>query len=401
MAVLTEFVAAINQICSERGIDPESVYETLENAVLVAYKKETGLKEAECLDVELDRSTAEFKLICKKEIVKKVDDELSQISLTEAKKIDSKFKLGDFVEVEMPSQDLGRIAAQTAKQVILQNISELEKESVLKEFSGRVGEVFTALMQRMQRDRAVFEIGKATAYMPINEQIPGEFYRIGERYKVLLKEIGDATGSRELIVSRSDPDFLRALFEMEVPEINSGIIEIKAIAREAGSRSKIAVFSNQEGVDPIGSCVGQRGIRIANIMAELGEERIDIIEWDEDPEKFLENSLSPASTNSVKIEDGIAYVIVDEDQLSLAIGKDGQNVRLAAKLTGYKIDIQGPEGTKRVKADEEGEEVIEEESIEPVDKKKEDDEKAEEKKKVKKEVKKEDKKKVKKEEKKA
>jgi N utilization substance protein A len=195
-------------------------------------------------------------------------------------------------------------------------------------------------MQRMQRGEVIFEIGKATAIMPQEEQIGNEFYRIGERYKVLLKNIEEG----QIIVSRSDPEFLIELFKLEVPEIESGVVEIKAIAREAGMRSKIAVVSNQDGVDPIGSCVGQRGIRIANIMNELGEEKIDIIEWAEDEEDFVANALSPAKVNEVDIEDETATVKVDADQLSLAIGKEGQNVRLAWKLTGMKIDIEGPEG---------------------------------------------------------
>lgn len=364
MASLTEFVAAVNQICSERGINPEIVYSSLENAVLIAYKKEFDIKEAENLAVELDRDTGKFRMIAKKEVVKRVTDKLTQISLKDASEIDSKVKVGEFVEVELPSQELGRIAAQTAKQVILQGINEAEKEAVLEEFSGKVGEVFTALMQRMQRGQAVFEIGKATAYMPLEEQIPGEFYRIGERYKVLLKEIKDSPNGKELIISRSDPQFLIALFEMEVPEISSKVVEVKAVAREAGSRSKMAVVSNQEGVDPIGSCVGQKGVRIANVMAELGEEKIDIIEWDAELPKFVENALSPAKSESVKVKDGVATVKVAEDQLSLAIGRDGQNVRLAAKLTIMKIDIQGPAKTEKKEEVVEEVETKEEEVVE-------------------------------------
>ncbi len=348
MAVLTEFVVAINQICSERGLDPDKIYSTLESAILQAYRKEFGISEDHCLSVELDREEGKFKMIAKKKVVKKVKDKDCEISLAEAKKTDTSVKEGETLEIEMPSEALGRIAAQTAKQVIYQSINEAEKEAILEEFSGKVGEVFTALMQRMQRDRAVFEIGKANAYMPIEESIPGEFYRIGERYKVLLKEIAETPSGRDLIISRLDPKFLEALFEIEVPEISSGVIEIKGVAREAGSRSKIAVVSNQEGVDPIGSCVGQRGIRIANIMGELGEERIDIIEWDSDIKNFVENSLSPAKVNSVRVEDDVAFVKVDEDQLSLAIGKEGQNVRLAAKLTGLKIQVEGPDSVEEV-----------------------------------------------------
>jgi N utilization substance protein A len=222
----------------------------------------------------------------------------------------------------------------------LQKIRESEKEAVISEYSDKVGEVFTALMQRMQRGEVVFEIGKATAFMPPEEQIPNEFYRLGDRYKVLLKDIVDS----QMVVSRADPKFLIELFKLEVPEIESGVLEIMAIAREAGSRSKMAVKSTQDGVDPIGSCVGQRGIRIANVMNELGEEKIDIIEWDEEPEEFVAKALSPAKIEEVTIEDETATVIVEDDQLSLAIGRDGQNVRLAWKLTGYKIDIVGSGG---------------------------------------------------------
>jgi len=341
MAMVSEFVAAVNQICAERGINQESVFTALEEAVLSAYKKEFGKEEVENLMVELDRESGKFKLIAKKNVVKAVKDEETEISLTEAKKVYKQFKIGDQVEVELPSVDFGRIAAQTAKQAILQKISESEKQAILDEFSGKIGEVFTALMQRMQKGQAVMEIGKATAFMPQEEQIPNEFYKVGERYKVLLKEIQDTQSGKALVVSRSDPKFLELLFELEVPEIESGVVEIKACAREAGSRSKIAVISHQQGIDPIGSCVGQKGMRIANIMGELGVEKIDIIEWSDDLEQFVANALSPAKVEAVKIKDGVATVKVPEDQLSLAIGRDGQNVRLAYKLTETKIDIEG------------------------------------------------------------
>ena len=357
MAMVSEFVSAINQIAAERGINPEDVFKALEAAILVAYKKEhfkdeyrkdeeydeedeEDKKIGQNLSVELDRETGEFKLFATKEVVKTVKDHESEISLSDAEYISSNIEIGDSVQIEMPAEELGRIAAQTAKQVILQKIRESEKTAILSEFEGKVGEVFTALMQRMQKGSAVFEIGKATAMMPVEEQVSNEFYRIGERYKVLLKSIEDS----EVIISRADPKFLIELFKLEVPEIESGVVEIKAVAREAGSRSKIAVVSHQEGVDPIGSCVGQGGIRIANIMNELGEEKIDIIEWDDDDETFVANALSPAKILSVKIKDNTATVKTDADQLSLAIGKEGQNVRLAWKLTGYKIDILGPDG---------------------------------------------------------
>lgn len=355
MAMVSEFVAAINQICSERGIEPEAVYTSLETAVLAAYKREYE-KEGDMM-VEMDRETGTFRVIAKKEVVKKVEDENIQISLKEAKKIEPGLEVGDTVEIEQEVEDFGRIAAQTAKQVIMQGIRESEKEAVLQEYSDKIGEIFTAMMHRMQGGNAVFEIGKAVAFMPPDEQVSNEFYRVGERYKVLLKAIEDTPRGRTLVISRSDPDFLIGLFAMEVPEIESGVVEVKGCARESGSRSKMSVTSHQSGVDPIGSCVGQRGMRIANVMSELGEEKIDIIEWREDVEEYVQKALSPAQVISVKVEDGVATVKVEEDQLSLAIGKDGQNVRLAAKLTNLKIDIQGPDGnsSRHTKDEAEGE----------------------------------------------
>lgn len=341
MSMTSEFITAINQISAERGIDKEEIFKALEDAILVAYKKEKyGLDmpeedELSHWSVELNRESGEFQLIATKEVVKKVKDLEKEISLSEAEMISPNIEVGDSIQIEMPEGDFGRIAAQTAKQVILQKIRESEKEAVISEYSDKVGDIFTALMQRMQGGQVIFEIGKATAYMPQEEQISNEFYRLGDRYKVLLKDIVDS----QMVVSRSDPDFLIGLFKLEVPEIESGVLEVKAIAREAGSRSKMAVVSHQDGVDPIGSCVGQRGIRIANVMNELGEEKIDIIEWDEDPEKFVANSLSPAKIDDVRVTEDTATVTVPNDQLSLAIGREGQNVRLAWKLTGFKIDI--------------------------------------------------------------
>lgn len=372
MSMTSELISAINQIAAERGIDKENIFQALESAILSAYRKEkygrvdfsedSEEKIEDNLAVEVDRESGEFHLLANKEVVKKVKDTDKEIALSEAELISPSVEVGDHVQIEMPSEDLGRIATQTAKQVLLQKIREFEKEAVISEFSDKVGEVYTALMQRMQKGMAIFEIGKATAYMPKEEQIDNEFYRVGDRYKVLLKSIDDS----QMLVSRADPLFLVELFKLEVPEIESGVVEVKAVAREAGSRSKIAVVSHQDGIDPIGSCVGQRGIRIANVMNELGEEKIDIIEWDEEMEKFVANALSPAKVESVKIVDGTATVISPDDQLSLAIGRDGQNVRLAWKLTGIKIDIVG-DGSGEKK-----EEVNVEESVEVVEEKKED-----------------------------
>ncbi len=375
MAMTSELVAAINQIAAERGIDKEEVFKALESAILSAVRKERfgridrneeeiDEKWGDNLFAEVDRETGEFKLFASKIVVKKVKDNDKEIALSEAELISPSVEIGDSVQIEMPFDDLGRIATQTAKQALLQKIRESEKDAVISEFSDKVGEVYTALMQRMQKGVAVMEIGKATAFMPQEEQISNEFYRVGERYKVLLKSIEDS----QILVSRADPKFLIELFKLEVPEIESGVVEIKAVAREAGSRSKIAVVSHQEGIDPIGSCVGQRGIRIANVMNELGEEKIDIIEWDEKIEKFVANALSPAKVDSVKISGNTATVECPSDQLSLAIGRDGQNVRLAWKLTDTKIDIVGVGGEEVEEkkdvveeyADETAEEVVEE-----------------------------------------
>ncbi len=371
MAISTDFMAAINQIASERGINADKIYDALKEAIIVAYKKEfyVGGESAEGreenLFVEMNPENGQFRLVAKKLVVERVIDSNYELSLKQAQAISKKLKIGDIVEVELPADDFGRIAAQTAKQVVLQKIRDFEKDAILAEYSGKVGQVFNALMQRMQRGSAIFEIGKATAVMPLEEQISNEFYKVGERYKVLLKDIADTPRGKELIVSRADSNLLVELFKVEVPEIESGVVEIKSVAREAGSRSKIAVVSHQDGVDPIGSCVGQRGIRIANVMGEIGEEKIDIIEWEEDLNKYIANALSPAKVEKVTVKGDTATVKVADDQLSLAIGKDGQNVRLAWKLVGVKIDIVGD--NKKAK-EEVKEEVVEDTKEEETEK---------------------------------
>jgi N utilization substance protein A len=346
MAIVSEFMAAVNQICSERGIDSEEVFQALESAVLAAYRKDYG--GGESLRAELDRDSGEIHIIADKKVVDEVTDEDTQISVEDAKELEPNLEEGDHVEIEMEVEGFGRIAAQTAKQVILQKVRESEKTAIIAEFKDRIGSVVTGLLQRMAGPTAVVEVGKAVAKMPPEEQIPNEFYKIGERYKFYLKEIRN---DQELIVSRGGPEFLIELFRLEVPEIESEVVEIKACAREAGSRSKLAVTSHQDGIDPIGSCVGQKGVRIANIMSELGEEKIDIIEWAENIEDFVANALGPAQVESVSVDGEVAKVKVTDEQLSLAIGKDGQNVRLAAKLTGLKIDITSPSLDSKVSSD--------------------------------------------------
>lgn len=359
MAIQSDFMSAIRQICAERGIEVDDVVEAIKTAMLSAYRK--GYDTGESLTVEIDPEFGTLQVFADKKVVTKVTDTHTQISLKHAQQIEPKLRVGDHIEIEVtPEGDFGRIAAQTAKQVILQQIREAEKEAVIKEFKDKLGTIETAIVQRMDGQNVVLEIRKATAIMLPEEQISNEFYRSGQRLKVLVKQIQKTPKGKRLLASRSDDNFLVELFKLEVPELASGSIDIKSIAREAGSRTKLAVWANVDGVDPIGSFVGQKGLRITNVMNELrnerGEEKIDIILWDENFENFIQNALSPAKVISVKVnnETKEALVIVPDDQLSLAIGREGQNVRLAAKLTGWKIDIRGesdkPEAETEAKA---------------------------------------------------
>ena len=279
------------------------------------------------------------------------------ILLTDAKKLQKKIAVGEDLEIKLQAKDdYGRIAAQTAKQVILQKIREAERESVLEEFQSRQGELVSGIVQRVEGRMVFVDLGKTLGIMPKEEQVPGEFYRPGQRLKFYLLSVEDQPRGPSVVLSRAYPKFISKLFELEVPEIGAGSVEIKAITREPGSRSKIAVVSNEEGIDPVGSMVGQRGTRVSAVINELGGEKIDIIEWAEDPEVYLANSLSPAKVLQVEVQDqNKAVAIVPEDQLSLAIGRDGQNVRLAAKLTGWKVDIRTPEG-KAVSLEEKNDE---------------------------------------------
>ncbi|KXK26151.1 MAG: hypothetical protein TR69_WS6001001145 [candidate division WS6 bacterium OLB20] len=350
MSSQTDFLSAINQIAAERNIDPDEVLEAIKAAVISGFRRDYPEEdEGVSLDVEIDSQMGSIRVYADKKVVDKVTNKATQISLDDAQEIESKIEVGDHIQVDItPSGDFGRVAAQAAKQVILQKIREAEKESVMLEFKDKIGEIDYGVVQRMDGDNVIFEIRRAMAVMPKEDRIPVEFYRSGARLKVLIKDIRTGPRGKQLIVSRADPDFLVGLFKIEVPEILSGSVEIKAIAREAGSRSKVAVMSTSDGVDPIGSCVGQKGVRINAIMNELKfgpvEEKIDIILWDDDTEEFIANALSPAQVERVEIMDEDEHevkVIVPDDQLSLAIGKEGQNVRLAAKLTGWNIDIEG------------------------------------------------------------
>lgn len=352
MAKQTDFMSAVNQIAAERGINAKEVLEAIGQAIKTGFKQDYGLGES--LVVDINEDTGIIGVYADKKVVEKVTTPLTQISLEDAKKIEPKLKIGDHIQVDItPEGDFGRIAAQAAKQVILQKIRESEKEAVMSEVVDKIGTIESGIVQRMDGDSVIVEVRKANAIMPFEERVPREFYKSGSQIKVILKEIKKGPKGKTLIVSRSAPEFLGELFAIEIPEIMSGSVEIMGIAREAGSRSKISVRSNQPGVDPIGSCVGQRGVRINAIMDELRGEKIDIIVWDEDIREYIANALSPAQVDSIEIDEDkeTALVTVPEDQLSLAIGKEGQNVRLAAKLSGWKIDIKGDQSDDVISED--------------------------------------------------
>lgn len=347
----SDFISAIRQIAAERKIDVDSIINAIKEAVASSFRMEYGFEDKDKLQVEIDADHGNIVVYAEKEVASTIEDEKFQISLENAKKITSKVKVGDRVLVDItPKGDFGRIAAQTARQIILQKLREAEKDSAIKSISDKVGEIITVIVQKVTQDGDVIcEINRAKAVMPKAERVPTEFYKIGSNLKVLLKKIDeDDNENKVIVISRSDPEFLKALFRMEVPEIESGSVEIVSIAREAGSRSKVAVRSLSAGVDPIGSCVGQKGVRINAISNELKsgnfEEKVDIILWDESTETYLMNSIRPADSIKVVIEDEKerkATIVVPDAQQSLAIGKDGQNVRLSAKLTGWNIDIKG------------------------------------------------------------
>jgi len=356
---------AVIQIAEERGIPKDKVIEVIEAALASAYKKEYGQKE-EKYRVKFNQDTGKPDFFLAKKVV---DDEmilkegeeqtlegevkkvrfnpLRHIKIEEAKKIKKDVKAGDELEFPLPPpKRFGRIAAQTAKQVLLQKIREAEKEVILQEFSQKKGEVVSGVIQRKEGDKVFVDIGKTIAVLEKEDQIPGEFYKIGTRMRFYCQDVKETPRGPEVKISRSHPKFLSQLFKIEVPEISSGIVEIKSIARDPGSRSKVAVFTKEPGIDPVGSCVGQRGTRVNAVMQELGREKIDIIAWDENPENFIKNALSPAEVLEVKIKKDKAEIKVPEDQVSLAIGRDGQNVRLASELTGWKIEVKGVEVSK-------------------------------------------------------
>ena len=336
----SEFLSALAALEKEKGINKSILIDAIENALVSAYKKNYGTVQD--VRVEVDPDSGMFKVYAKKTVVETVLDDAEEISLKDAHKINIAYEPGDIIEQEVTPGSFGRIAAQTAKQVVVHRLREAERGVIYEKFAEREGEVMTATIHRVDKGSVLLELDGVECMMPSAECIPGERYNINDHIKVYITEVRKTTKGPQVIVSRTHPNLLKRLFEIEVPEIMQNIVHIKSVAREAGSRTKIAVHSDDDNVDPVGSCVGQKGSRIDRVVAELGNEKIDVIPWSPDPIEFIANSLRPAKVLMVQINENekAAKVVVPDYQLSLAIGREGQNARLAAKLTGWKIDIK-------------------------------------------------------------
>jgi N utilization substance protein A len=338
----TEFIRAINQVCAERGLTVEVVLGAVELALVSAYKRDFG--PVQNLVAKIDPSTGEVSMFTGKEVVEEIQNPQDEFDLAEARRIKPDSDLGDIIFIETTPPNFGRIAAQTAKQVILQRIREAERDALYETYMGQEGEIVNGTVQSIDAKGITISLGRAEALLPRSQQVPSERHHIKQKLRVLIVEVNRTNRGPDITVSRSHPDLLRRLLELEVPEIYNGLVEIKAIAREAGSRAKVAVAALQEGIDPVGACVGMRGVRIQSIVSELNGEKIDVIQWSPDPKEFISKSLSPARPVNVKLSQNkevgkTATVAVPDNQLSLAIGREGQNARLAAKLTGWRIDI--------------------------------------------------------------
>ncbi len=336
-----ELELALEALEKERGIKKEYMMEQMETALITAYKN--NYKDSENVKVVIDRVTGETHIFAVKEVVKELENPVTQITKREAVKINKQFKEGDTVDIELNPRNFGRIAAQTAKQVIIQKLREAERDLIYSEFNDRKGEIVSGIVQKADGGVIVLDLGKLEGIMPVKEQIPVEKYKVNDKVKAYVIDVVRGTkGTPQVIVSRSAGDFVKKLFEFEIPEIYEGLIEVKSVSRDPGNRCKVAVHAQNENIDPVGSCVGQKGVRIQNIINELSGEKIDVIEWNEDPAIFISSALLPAKVMAVDVneEERSARVIVPDDQLSLAIGKAGQNARLAARLTNWKIDIK-------------------------------------------------------------
>ena len=356
-----EFIGALKEIVKEKGISEDLIFTTIESAMVAAYKKNYANPNttAQNVRVSMDRETGEIRVFSQKVVCEEVYDNVTEISLEEAKEISPRYEIDDIVELEVTPRNFGRVAAQLAKQIVTQKIKEAERDIVYNEYKEMEYDIITGTVLRKDKGNVYVNLGKLEGVIGPNEQMKNENYNFNEKLKLYIVEVKNNSKGAIIHVSRTHPGLVKRLFELEVPEIYNGTVEIKSISREAGSRSKIAVYSNDEAVDPMGACVGPKGVRVQKIVNELKNEKIDIIKWSKVPEEFIANSLSPAKVLDVVVneEDKTAKVVVDDNQLSLAIGKEGQNVRLAAKLTNWKIDIKSKSQAEAA-AKEEATEVL-------------------------------------------
>ena len=360
-----ELIMALDELEKERGISKDYLLESLEVALVAAYKK--NFDSAENVKVEIDSQTGEIHVYAQKEVVETVENSQLQISLEDAKKVEKKAKIGDIINIETKPKDFGRIAAGAAKQHVIQKVREAERNMIFDEYNDRKGEIVTGIIQKADKGTVVLDLGKLEGIMPLKEQIPTEHYHVNDKIKAYVLSVEKGLkGAPQVLVTRSHPDVIKKLFELEIPEIYEGLIEVKAVSRDPGYRSKVAVYSKNPDIDPVGSCVGAKGIRIQNIINEMNGEKIDVIEWSEDPATFICAALLPAHVMAVDIKEDekFAQVIVPDEELSLAIGKGGQNARLAVKLTNWKIDIKSETQFRELMAYEENkkneEKIVEE-----------------------------------------
>ncbi|MEG1752697.1 MAG: transcription termination factor NusA [Christensenella sp.] len=343
----TEFMEALSDLEHDKGIKKDILLEAIETALISAYKRHFGAEQN--ARVEIDGDTGEIKVFAIKNVAEEITDAETQITVEAAKEINPKYEAGDVVETEVTPREFGRIAAQTAKQVVVQRIREAERGIIYDQYAEKENEVLTAIVHRIERGNIYVEMGRAEGIIPVSETVYSEQYNINDRLKVYVLEVKKTNKGPQIIVSRTHPSLIKRLFEFEVPEIRQNIVQIKSIAREAGARTKIAVWSDEKDIDPVGACVGHKGTRIERVVDELGGEKIDVVPWSSDPIEFIANALRPAKVVMVQIneDEKAAKVIVPDYQLSLAIGKEGQNARLAAKLTGWKIDIKSQSQTEQ------------------------------------------------------
>ena len=354
-----EFLQTLKELAYEKGIDEERLFETIEVALISAYRRNFNLAQnVQNVRIVLSRETGAFHVFAIKKVVDEVENDITEISLAQARAISPDYAVDDVVEIEMTPANFGRIAAQTAKQVVMQRLREAERDIVYKEYENRESNIVTGIVQRVEGRNVFVDIGRAEALLMATEQMPTEEYNYGDTLRAYIIEVKkDTSRGPQIIISRTHPGLLKKLFELQVPEIQEGVVEIKSIAREAGSRSKVAVYSSEERVDPIGACVGPHYMRVQAVVDELAGEKIDIVKWSDDPATYIANSLNPAKVISVAVNEAekVSRVIVPDYQLSLAIGKEGQNARLAAKLTGWKIDIKSESQAQELMAAEEAE----------------------------------------------